>query len=110
MDASHCPDLAARWVETFLGLVQQHEYAGPLKEAALQERLGDWTKQLTGVVVQSSRGLGWSAAAKGFALDLLPQVGEEYLGVDVMAFEVPHEAAGGRWTFPVAVFELENSR
>jgi len=40
-----------RWQDVFLKAVQQHENALPLKEAALQERLGDWTKELTSVVV-----------------------------------------------------------
>jgi hypothetical protein len=81
-----------------------------LKEAALGGRLGDWTRQLTAVVVQSCQRLGWCSAAKGFSLDLLPQAGQEYLGIDVMAFESPPAAEGRRWAFPLAAFELENSR
>lgn len=103
-------ELAVRWAETFMTTLQQYENAGPLKEAALAEKLGDWTRQLTAVVVQSCQQLGWRAAAKGFALNLLPQAGQEYVGMDVMAFESSQVAEGRRWNFPVAVFELENSR
>lgn len=101
-------DIALRWRDAFFAAVQQHETAQQLKEAALAGRLGDWTKGLTGVVVRSCEALGWRAAAKGYALDVLPQAGQEYLGMDIMAFE--GGAAGRGWRFPVAVFELENSR
>jgi hypothetical protein len=103
-------DLATRWRDAFLAILQRPENAAPLKEAALGEILSDWTRHLTAVVVQSCQSLDWCAAAKGFALDLLPQVGQEYLGIDVMAFEKPRAGEGPRWRFPLAVFELENSR
>jgi hypothetical protein len=103
-------DLAARWRDVFLSVLQTGEVAGPLKEAALAGKLGEWTRQLTGVIVQACRALGWCAAAKGFPLGLLPQAGQEYLGMDVMAFEPPNPREGRCWCFPVAVFELENSR
>jgi hypothetical protein len=95
--------------------MREREVAEPLKEAALAERLGEWTTLLTGVVVRSCRSIEWTAAAKGHVLQELPQAGQEYLGLDVMAFE-PVDVGlieGGRvstWRFPVAVFELENSR
>jgi hypothetical protein len=108
--SSPSADLALRWREVFLGVLQAEEVAGPLKEAALAGKLGDWTRQLTGVIVQACRALGWCAAAKGFPLNLLPQAGQEYLGMDVMAFEPPSPTEGRCWRFPVAVFELENSR
>ena len=105
----------ARWRESFANAIRQREVAEPLREAALAERLRDWTTLLTGVVVRSCQSIGWAAAAKGHGLDELPQAGQEYLGLDVMAFE---RSASGRqegdkasiWNFPVAVFELENSR
>lgn len=109
-----------RWRDAFTTVLIRREVAEPLKEAALAQRLRDWTTLLTGVVVESCRSVGWVAAAKGFALECLPQVGQEYLGLDVMAFQdscsdppaapdgtVPFQAP---WRFPVAVFELENSR
>ena len=52
----------------------------------------------------------WPAAAKGHKLSLLPQPGQEYLGIDLMAFPPSsgNEGAEPRWPFPLAVFELEN--
>lgn len=98
------------WQAAFMQVVRDTETAAPLKEAALAERLRDWTTHLTTAVVRSCEALGWRAAGKGNPLALLPQAGQEYLGIDVMAFS---GAAGdtpppGRWPLPVAVFELEN--
>jgi hypothetical protein len=103
-------DFGARWQQASLAAVQSPENAGPLKDAALTGNMKTWTGRLTAVVVQSCRALGWTAAAKGFSLDLLPQAGQEYLGMDVMAFEQADLEQGPAWRFPVAVFELENSR
>jgi hypothetical protein len=99
-------DTSVKWCDAFWQIVRQPEYAMLLKEASLAERLGDWTKTLTTVSVETCSALGWQAAAKGHRLDLLPDAHSEYLGMDVMAF------ADGttRWRFPVAVIELENSR
>lgn len=112
---------ADRWRDAFTTVLNRREVAEPLKEAALAQRLRDWTRLLTGVVVESCRNVGWVAAAKGFSLDCLPQAGQEYLGLDVTAFQstgarevMPSrdaaEASEVAWRFPVAVFELENSR
>lgn len=103
-------DVGTHWRSAFLSTLQRPETAAPLKEAALGAKLADWTRLLTAVVVRSCEDLGWCAAAKGFALTLLPQVGQEYLGMDVMAFERLSATEGRRWSFPAAVFELENSR
>jgi hypothetical protein len=112
--SAHSTDLAARWRDAFLTALQRPENSAPLKDAALGVSLGldltAWTSRLTTVVVESCLQLGWCAAAKGFPLDLLPQAGQEYLGIDVMAFEKAPSAEGRRWPFPAAVFELENSR
>jgi hypothetical protein len=97
--------LFERWQPSFLQHVQDTAVAGPLKEAALAGRLADWTAHLTAAVVRSCEALGCRAAGKGHPLDLLPQTGQEYLGIDVMTF------AGGaslRWPLPLAAFELEN--
>jgi hypothetical protein len=95
-----------QWRAAFHQTVQQHDRAQPLKEAALEGRLGAWTKELTAVAVSTCQSLGWKASAKGHRLDLLPVTGSEYLGIDVMAF-----AQGKtRWRFPAAVIELENSQ
>lgn len=102
-------DFGSRWQTAFWQAVQQHRSATSLRDAALAGRLGDWTQALTGVVVAACETLSWQASAKWHPLDLLPmQPGgrSEYLALDVMAFP----ASGQRWPFPVAVFELENSR
>lgn len=96
--------LAKQWREAFFATVQQERFAAPLKEATLQERLGDWTKTLTAVSVAACEALTWHAAAKGHRLTILPMHGEEYLALDVTAF-----ADGDtRWRFPTAAIELEN--
>lgn len=95
------------WRAAFLADIQTPEAAGPLKVAAAASHLADWTACLTGAVVRSCTALRWAAAGKGHGLDLLPKVGQEYLGIDVMAFAGD---GAGRWPFPVAAFELENSK
>jgi len=98
--------LAEQWQASFMEVVQRHENARPLRESALQEKLGDWTKELTSVVVATCEAMGWQVSAKGHRLELLPVSRSEYLALDVMAF-----AEGGkRWRFPAAVVELENSK
>lgn len=104
---------ASRWLDAFFSSLQPLEVAEPLKQAALAGRLAEWTKQLTTVIVRSCEVVGWLVAAKGHTLDLLPKIGEEYLGMDLMAFQGggkadPASAPG--WQFPITVFELENSR
>jgi len=99
--------VAQRWYETFLETVQRHEAATTLKDAALRERLGRWTQALTAVVVASCEAFGWAGAARRHRSTLLPVPREEYLSLDVVAFG---PAGDKRWRFPVAVFELENSR
>jgi hypothetical protein len=98
--------LTEKWQSAFLKIIQQHEHSTFLKEAALQERLGDWTKALTSVVIVTSEEMGWQASAKGHYLQMLPVGRSEYLALDVMAFPDGEK----RWRFPVAVLELENSK
>lgn len=100
------PGVDTQWQAAFWQAVQQHYNAVPLRDAALAGRLGDWTQALTGVVVAACEAMGWQASAKWHPLDLLPMPRSEYLALDVMAFP----AGAHRWQFPVAVFELENSR
>ena len=99
-------DLSTRWQTAFWQAVQQHHNAAPLRDAALAGWLGDWTEALTGVAVAACEAVGWQASAKWHPLDLLPMPRSEYLALDVMAFP----AGAQHWPFPVAVFELENSR
>lgn len=105
------PSLGIAWRDALLAGVQDCSVAEPLREAALSERLAEWTALLTGAVVGSCDQLGWPVAAKGHPLGPLPQRGQEYLGIDVMAFGPGSGAAGSsaRWPAPLAVFELENS-
>ncbi len=95
----------AAWGDAFLTHVRDAAIAGPLQDAALAGKLADWTASLTTAVVRSCESIGWRAAGKGHPLSLLPQVGQEYLSLDVMAFA---GESVSRWPFPVAVFELEN--
>jgi hypothetical protein len=99
------------WRDSFLECLQNGSVTDPLREAALHEQLAAWTSLLTGAVVQSCEECGWPAAAKGHQLALLPQRGQEYLGMDVMAFEPTSGERSDlpRWPAPLAVFELENS-
>lgn len=94
------------WLRSMTAGLMSRPVGEPLREAATAENLGEWTRLLTGVVVTSCTELGWPAAAKAHKLALLPQAGQEYLGIDVMAF--PPDTPGA-WPFPLAVFELENS-
>lgn len=98
--------LGDRWRAAFLATVQRHRNAGPLRDAALQGRLGAWTRALTGVAVATCEALGWQASAKGHGSGLLPVARSEYLSLDVIAFGTGE----GRWRSPVAAMELENSR
>lgn len=96
----------SRFHTAFMRIITEPEHSAPLKSHAMAGKLTGWTQALTGAVVETCRAVDWRASAKGHKLDLLPVARHEYLGLDVVAF------AGGvaRWQFPVAVFELENSK
>jgi hypothetical protein len=100
------PSRFTLWHEKFLNVVQEPVSSAPLKAASVAEDLKTWTACLTAAVVASCRQLDWPAAAKGHRLAELPQAGQEYLGIDVMAF--PDATDAGRWRLPLAAFELEN--
>jgi hypothetical protein len=100
-------DVANRWVAAFRLVLEQPELSGTLRTAAIDASLRDWTRLLTKAVIRSCIDLSWSPAAKGHRLALLPQPGQEYLGIDVMAFP-PSGGGGPQWPLPLAVFELEN--
>jgi hypothetical protein len=99
--------IAQRWYQGFMETLQQHQSAPALKDAALQEQLGKWTELLTAVVVAACQTSGWAAAARGHRSNLLPVSRQEYLSLDVVAFE---RVGDRRWRFPVGIFELENGR
>jgi len=98
-------DQVAQWRSAFVKELQRPENATQLKSAALESRLGVWTKLLTDLVVESFRSMGWQASAKGNKLQLLPVSRSEYLSLDIVAFS----SGTTRWRFPVAIAELENS-
>jgi hypothetical protein len=98
--------LAEQWFGKFMETVRHHDASARLRDAALAAELGPWTKALTTIVVASCEEMRWKSAARGHRSSLLPVPRQEYLGMDVVAFE---PAGDRRWRFPVAVFELENS-
>jgi hypothetical protein len=101
------PDgLAARWFVSFMETVRRHPASAALQEAAQQAELAGWTRALTTIVVGSCEAMVWKGVAKGHRSTILPVPRQEFLGLDVVAFEPAGER---RWRFPVAVFELENS-
>jgi len=106
MTASFAED----WYAAFMDTLQRHEASRPLKEAAAADRLSDWTKALTGIVVDVCQQMGWQAAAKWHRADVLPISRSEYLALDAMVFDVGASPSSAAWPFPAAVFELENSR
>ena len=102
--------LAESWYGAFLETLRSHEASRPLKEAAAADRLGDWTQALTGIVVDVCQQMGWQTAARWHRADVLPVSRSEYLSLDAVAFDLGESLASADWPFPVAVFELENSR
>lgn len=97
--------LAGRFREAFFSIVQEDELATELKQASAIADLARWTQALTHATVKTCDVIGLKASAKGHKLELLPIHRNEYLALDVMAFAEGEK----RWSFPVAVMELENS-
>jgi len=98
--------IASRWYAEFMQTVGLHENSIALRDAALKAQLAEWTRALTKIVITTCERLQWRGAAKGHTSKILPVPRQEYLGLDVVAFE---PSGDRRWRFPVAVFELENS-
>jgi hypothetical protein len=98
--------LAEEWYAKFMETVRRHDASPALRDAALNAQLGPWTQALTTIVVGTCERMGWKSAARGHPSSLLPVPRQEYLGLDLVAFE---PAGDRRWRFLVAVFELENS-
>ncbi len=105
-------NFAETWYAAFMQTLQRHEASKPLKDAASAGRLGKWTEALTGVVVDVCNQMGWQTAARWHRGDVLPISRSEYLALDAVAFvgQVGNLPSSPRWPFPIAVFELENSR
>jgi len=99
--------VAARWFGSFMEVIKTHEAGASLREAATEGRLKPWTQALTDIVVSTFSPLGWQGASKGHCSTFLPVARQEYLALDVVAFEKRDQT---RWQFPTAVFELENSK
>ena len=100
------PELPNKFRTALLATLREDVYASALRSSALDGRLGPWTAVLTNAAVQTCLRLGWRASAKGHSDNLLPVNRGEYLALDVMAF-APGES---RWSFPLAIMELENQR
>lgn len=99
------------WREAFWKTVRRRTFQEPLKEASRSGRLGEWTKHSTAAVVAACETIGWQGAGRRHESTLLPEHKQEYLGIDVTAFDVPAgETPDQPWPLPVAVFELENAR
>jgi hypothetical protein len=99
-------NLSGLWYAKFMDTVRQHPASTALQEAAQRAQLTEWTRALTTIVVGSCEAMAWKGVAKGHKSTILPVPRQEFLGLDVVAFEPAGER---RWRFPVAVFELENS-
>ena len=99
-------NLSGLWYAKFMDTVRQHPASAALQEAAQRAQLTEWTRALTTIVVGSCEAMAWKGVAKGHKSTILPVPRQEFLGLDVVAFEPSGER---RWRFPVAVFELENS-
>lgn len=93
------------WRDAFVDQIREPTMMEALKQAALAEDMLTWTSNLTTATVRSCQALGWNAAGKGNKAARLPQKGQEYLSIDVMAFPAGPVPL---WPFPLAVFELEN--
>ena len=101
-------DLASEWYARFIETVQMHEASAPLREAAIRGQLGRWTKALTSVDLCNVRRHGMAGIGqRAHVATLLP-----CLGRNTWRWMWSHSSLSGdrRWRFPVAVFELENSR
>lgn len=96
--------LANGWYQVFRTTIRSPDLGGQLRAAADGVRLRPWTELLTTAVAIACQRSGWTVAAKFAGQRPLPVPRDEYLGIDVLAFE-----SVGRWTRPVAAFELENS-
>jgi hypothetical protein len=99
---------AKEWYYALRKVICRDDFAEPLREAALAHYLGQWTRLLTRAVVETCRSYGWVASAREHEAKALPVPRQEYLGLDVIAFDTDSPEAAPSWRLPVAVFELEN--
>ncbi len=97
------------WRAAFSQVIESTPLGASLKDAALSGRLGQWTGELTSVVVRACDSLGWDAAARWNPSARLPVGRKEYLAIDVVALPRSPDNRP-QWPFLLAAFELENSR
>lgn len=97
------------WRNAFSVVIESTPLGENLKQAALDGILGQWTIDLTAAVVKACEANGWEAAARRNSSDRLPVGRGEYLSLDVVALPRSEQNAP-TWPFPLAVFELENSK
>ena len=108
--AADATPIERQWRDAFMDALGQSAQREPLREAALAEDLMAWTAALTVVVAESFSRCGWSVAAKQHRATALPMARQEYLGIDVMAFQAGTVGdASATWRWPAAAAELENS-
>lgn len=96
---------AIQWYSQFSRVARRGQHPDILSRAALEGDLTEWTRELTSVATETCHDLGWEATARGHTGNILPIVREEYLGIDVIAFQ---QEKGSRWRSPVLALELEN--
>lgn len=96
--------LMSEWHRAFRAAIRDESVAPQLQAAADGARLRPWTELLTAAIAHACGDLGWDCAAKRAGRGPLPVSRDEYLGIDVLAFE-----PGTGWRGPIAAFELENS-
>lgn len=105
MSAGGASDGLARAFYSALREVMRDPALGTqLRAAADGARLRPWTELLTEAAARACTHMGWASAAKVTGSRPLPIGRDEYLGIDVMAFE-----PGDGWRRPVAAIELENA-
>jgi len=98
-------ELLKKWKELFYSVIDDVTVSDELKKAVFQNNLGEWTKILTDVVVETSKKMGWVSCARNNKAEILPISRNEYLTIDVVSFP----KSNCEWKFPVAAIELENS-
>jgi hypothetical protein len=96
--------LVPEWHRAFRAAIRDGSLSPQLQAAADGALLRPWTELLTAAVVQACTALGLECAARNAGRRPLPVARDEYLGIDVLAFE-----PGNGWRTPAAAFELENS-
>lgn len=103
--AGRASSVGSEWYVSFQQVLRDPILGSQLKDAADGARLKPWTELLTAAVVRAGANQGWECAAKGSGHAPLPVFRNEFMTIDVVAFD---ESKG--WREPVAAFELENRR